>query len=192
MIHAPRPATFLGNLLDILVISRRVLAKHDHSGALLDASGLDRVALKCLRADQSQFIRNKYPSRSINKSYQTRANQQEKHAANKQLNSLLIELWNDLAIHHKWLGSSRLSGCFPVTRLEGILLGHLVAKGTSMTSIPTARSAASGTAIIQPPFASRLLALVRSLGLMSMMAGGTGVLVAAAALILARFGHAFC
>lgn len=61
-----------------------------------------------------------------------------------------------------------------------------------MTSIPTARSAASGTAIIQPPFASRLLALVRALGLMSMMAGGTGVLVAAAALILARFGHAFC
>ena len=62
-----------------------------------------------------------------------------------------------------------------------------------MTSIPTARSAASGTAIIQPPFASRLLALVRALGLMSMMAGGSGVrLVAAAALILARFGHAFC
>ena len=33
MIHTPRPATILGNLLDILVISRRVLAKHDHSGA---------------------------------------------------------------------------------------------------------------------------------------------------------------
>lgn len=45
MIHAPMPASFLGNLLDILVISRRVLAEHDHSCALLDASGLDRVAI---------------------------------------------------------------------------------------------------------------------------------------------------
>ena len=56
----------------------------------------------------------------------------------------------------------------------------------------TAPAAGTGTAIIQPPFASRLLALVRALGLMN-MAGGSGVrLVAAAALILARFGHAFC
>lgn len=109
-------------------------------------------------------------------------------------NSLLIELRNDLAIHHEWLGSSWLSG-LAVARLEGILLGRLVAKGMTCAPMPTTRPAASdtststSTAIVQPPFASRLLALVRSLGLM-MMAGGSRVrLVAAAA--LAGFGHAF-
>lgn len=71
MIHASRPATFLGNLLDILVISRRVLAKHDHSCALLDASGLDRVAIEIFEGGSiNKLVRNKRSLHEAkNKSY---------------------------------------------------------------------------------------------------------------------------
>jgi len=45
MIHAPRPARLLGNLLDVNVVACCIFAKHDHFASLLDASGLDRVAV---------------------------------------------------------------------------------------------------------------------------------------------------
>jgi len=138
MIHAPRPASLLGNLLDVLIVSCRIFAKHDHFGSLLDASGLDRV--------------------------------------------VLIELRNDLAIHHEWLGSSRLSG-LAVTRLEGILLGRLVAKVVTATL----STSSTETAIIQPPLTGSLLALVRALGLM--MAGGAGIRVMVVASLILGLGH---
>ena len=96
--------------------------------------------------------------------------------------SLLVELRNDLTIHHEWFGSRNLSR-LAIARLEGILLGRLVAKVTITT--PATSTTATST-VIQPPFAGRARSLVRALGLM--MAGGAGVRVVAVALMLG-LGH---